>query len=141
MVILDTDVLTLLQREESVAKARLQARLSRVDPAEIAITIITYEEQTRGWLEYKAQAKPGIEEVAAYARLKKHLQDYRTVNVIDFSIEAAAELQRLRGLKLRVGTMDLKIAAIALVHDATLLSGNLRDFKKVPGLKLEGWTA
>lgn len=40
----------------------------------------------------------------------------------------------------RIGTMDLKIAAIALANDATLLSRNLRDFGKVPGLRVEDWT-
>ncbi len=36
--------------------------------------------------------------------------------------------------------MDLKIAAIVLTHDATLLSKNLSDFRKVPGLKVADWT-
>jgi tRNA(fMet)-specific endonuclease VapC len=43
-------------------------------------------------------------------------------------------------MKIRIGTMDLKIAAIALAHGATLLSRNLVDFKKVPGLTVEDWT-
>ncbi len=37
--------------------------------------------------------------------------------------------------------MDLKIAAIAMSLGATLLSRNLADFKKVPELKVEDWTA
>lgn len=36
--------------------------------------------------------------------------------------------------------MGLKIAAIALANNATLLSKNLRDFSKVPGLKVEDWS-
>ena len=35
--------------------------------------------------------------------------------------------------------MDLKIAAIARVYDALLLASNLRDFERVPGLKVENW--
>jgi tRNA(fMet)-specific endonuclease VapC len=38
-----------------------------------------------------------------------------------------------------IGTHDLKIAPIALVNDATLLSANLRDFEQVPGLRVENW--
>jgi predicted nucleic acid-binding protein len=33
----------------------------------------------------------------------------------------------------------LKIAAIALANNARLLSANLRDFEKVPGLHVENW--
>jgi tRNA(fMet)-specific endonuclease VapC len=36
--------------------------------------------------------------------------------------------------------MDLKIATIVLTRDATLLSRNLSDFGKVPGLRIADWT-
>jgi tRNA(fMet)-specific endonuclease VapC len=39
-----------------------------------------------------------------------------------------------------VGTMDLKIAAIVLSRDATLLSANLADFRQVPRLRVQDWT-
>jgi tRNA(fMet)-specific endonuclease VapC len=35
--------------------------------------------------------------------------------------------------------MDLKLAAIALIHDALLLTANRRDFERVPGLRFENW--
>jgi len=140
MVVLDSDSLSILQLPVSTLKAKLEARLEEVNRAEIATTIVTYEEQTRGWMAYKARAKNASQEIKAYAKLRKHLEDYRTINVLDFDERASAELQRLRHLKIRIGTMDLKIASIVLVKDATLLTRNLVDFRKVPGLKAEDWT-
>ena len=54
--------------------------------------------------------------------------------------KAADILVNLRRRRLRIGTMDLKIAAIVLSHQATLLSRNLVDFSQVPGLSIEDWT-
>jgi len=61
--------------------------------------------------------------------------------VLEFDEAAAAEFQRLKQSRLRIRTTDLKMAAIALTHDATLLSRNLSDFRHVPALKVEDWTA
>jgi len=88
----------------------------------------------------KTKARTVMEEIEAYSRLRRHLDDYRTILVLDFDQRAAAEYQELRRLRIRIGTMDLKIAGIVLAHDATLLTRNLSDFRKVPGLKVEDWT-
>ena len=45
----------------------------------------------------------------------------------------------LRKQKVTIGRSDLKIASIALVNDAIVLTANLRDFERVPGLKIENW--
>ncbi len=58
-----------------------------------------------------------------------------------FDAPAAAEFERLQGLRLRIGTMDLKIAAVALAYRATVLTRNVKDFGVVPGLRVEDWTA
>ena len=47
MVVLDTDHLTLLERQDSSVSRRLRARLSNVDVGLKATTTVTYEEQTR----------------------------------------------------------------------------------------------
>jgi len=56
-----------------------------------------------------------------------------------FDDAAADRFESLRAGGLRIGSMDLKIAAIALVHDALLLSANLEDFEQIPGLRLDNW--
>jgi tRNA(fMet)-specific endonuclease VapC len=101
---------------------------------------VTYEEQSRGWLAYIARARTLAQEVEAYTRLKQHLQSFRHILVLDFDRLAATKYQELRRLRTRIGTMDLKIAAIVLAQDATLLSRNLSDFRRIPGLKVEDWT-
>ena len=140
MVVLDTDHLSLLERRKSAESLILRARLDRLDTGSPATTIVTYEEQSRGWLAYIARAKTVAQEVEAYAKLKLHLQSFRHILVLDFDQLAAAKYQQLQRLRTRIGAMDLKIAAIVLAQGATLLSRNLSDFRKVPGLRVEDWT-
>ena len=79
-------------------------------------------------------------QVEAYRRLRTHLDNYRQIPVLDFDDNAATIYQQLRRTRIKIGTMDLKIAAIAISLDATLTSRNLVDFEKVPGLKVEDLT-
>ena len=139
-LILDTDLLSLIQRRRSIESLRLKLKLAEFPQSEIATTIITFEEQMRGWLSFAAKARKLDEQLIAYSNLKEFLEDYRKIIVLDFDEKAAKEFQQLKALKLRVGTMDLKIAAIALANDALLLSRNLRDFENIPNLKVEDWT-
>jgi tRNA(fMet)-specific endonuclease VapC len=141
MVILDTDHLSVLERREQPALGRLLNRLANLPPSEVATTVISYEEQMRGWMAYLAQARSMVQQIAAYSRLLSHLENYRRIPVLGFDEAAAMEFQRLRRRRLRIGTMDLKIAAIVLSHDATLLSRNLSDFNQVPELHVEDWTS
>jgi tRNA(fMet)-specific endonuclease VapC len=69
------------------------------------------------------------------------LDRYLKLTVLEFDEAAAAEFERLRRSRIRIGTMDLKIAAIALAHNATVLTCNSKDFSRVPGLRFEDWTA
>ena len=60
-------------------------------------------------------------------------------DILPFDEAAARQFDNLRRQKLRIGSRDLKIAATALVDHALLLSANLIDFKRVPGLRVENW--
>lgn len=141
MLVLDTDHLSVLEWEASSNTQRLLERLSLIAPDEAVTTIINFEEQMRGWLAYLSRARTLTRQVEAYRRLKRHLDNYRKIIVLEFDLRAAIEFQRLRKRHRTLGTMDLKIAAIALTNDATLLSRNLTDFRKIPELKVEDWTA
>jgi tRNA(fMet)-specific endonuclease VapC len=139
MVVLDTDCLSLLDRGGAETD-RLRGRLAVLPRDEVATTIITYEEQMRGWMVYLSRARTVGAEVEAYGKLRSHVESYRKIQVIDFDAAAAVEFQRLRKAKIRVGSMDLKIAAVVLSLDAILLSRNLSDFSRIPGLRVEDWT-
>ncbi len=143
MLILDTDHVSFLQNDLSKEAARLTHRLDQAVGEYFATTIITYEEQSRGWLAHLVQGKQPSQMVERYAKLSKHLEDYRKLMVLPFDNFALLEFAKLTKAKLGLGTQDMKIAAIALSlgPTAVLLSRNLRDFSKVPGLRVEDWTA
>ena len=140
MYVLDTDHLSLLGKRANLFSQRLQSRLAQIPPEQQVTTIISFEEQTRGWLALMAQSSSLAHQVEVYRRLHELLNRYTQTTVLDFDEAAAAQFERLQKLRLRVGTMDLKIAAIALTHNATVLTRNLRDFTRVPGLSVEDWT-
>jgi tRNA(fMet)-specific endonuclease VapC len=139
MLVLDTDHMSLLEWDSNSA-ALLRERLANCDEREVATTIINYEEQVRGWTAYIARARSLDAQVEAYRRLRNHLDNYRQTPVLDFDATAATVYQRLRRGRIRIGTMDLKIAAIVISLDATLLTRNRQDFEKVPELKFEDWS-
>ncbi len=139
MYILDTDLFSLTDRTTSHESQRLRFHLSNLADDELATTIITFEEQMRGWLSWLAQARSLSQQVERYLQLNRMVFSYRQVNILDFNSRAAEEFEQLRKQRIRIGTMDLKIAAISLANDATLLSRNIKDFSKVPGLKVEDW--
>ncbi|MBD2490564.1 type II toxin-antitoxin system VapC family toxin [Aulosira sp. FACHB-615] len=139
MYILDTDHLSVLDRGGVQAQTLLM-QLANVNPNQVVATIISYEEQMRGWLSYVAKAQTVEGQVLAYKELKKQLANYCVIPIIEFDQPAAQEFQRLKKAYPRLGTMDLKIAAIALVNQAILLSRNSADFGQIAGLSIEDWT-
>ena len=124
----------------SVEGQRIWQRIRVVPSDDLATTIVSFEEQTRGWLARIARATTVPRQIADYGELKELLQDYCNIAVLAYDAPSAAEYERLKQAKVRIGTMDLKIAAIALANNATLLTRNLSDFGKVPGLNVKDWS-
>lgn len=140
MYILDTDHLSLIQRNGQEGK-RILTKLATIEKAEVAVTVITYEEQVRGRLNVLSRAKTPDEQVFAYQGLQQLGMDYRSIVIIPFSRAAALEHQRLRKAYPRLGNMDLKIAAISLMNNAILLTRNTSDFGQIMELSIEDWSA
>lgn len=139
MYLLDTDHMSLLERSGPEG-ARIRERLRSVPLDDVATTVISYEEQMRGWLSRIARATKSERQLAVYRELKKQLRNYCDIAVVDYDASAIAEYERLKKTRIRLGTMDLKIAAIALANNSILLTRNLSDFQKVPDLRAEDWS-
>jgi tRNA(fMet)-specific endonuclease VapC len=139
MVVLDSDHMSLVERGGTEGQ-RIWQRIRALPPDDVATTIVSFEEQSRGWLARIARATTLERQMSDYSELKQLLRTYCNIAVLDFSEKAATEFARLRQARIRIGTMDSKIAAIALAHDATLLTCNLSDFGKVPDLKAVDWS-
>src|SRR5262245_18328728 len=140
MIVLDTDHMSVLERRDQPGSVALRARLAHMPPGAVVTTISSYEEQMRGWMADLARTRSMAHQVEAYRRLLQQLDNYRRTPVLAFDEAAATVFQRLRRAHIRLGTMDLKIAAIVVSRDAILLSRNLTDFWQVPGLRVEDWT-
>lgn len=138
MLILDTDHLVEYQKGTSPEALRLQERLEQtVEP--YSTSIITVEEIMRGWLAAIRRSPDPFRQINAYSKLRQLFRFFATWHVIDWTTTSAAEFTALKAARTRVGTMDLKIASIAIANDATLLSRNLNDFQNVPGLRVVDW--
>ena len=139
-VVLDTDHLSILQWQEQPACDRLLARLDDIPSDDIGTTIVSFHEQVQGWQAYLNRARKGRQVVLAYTKLEAIWLSFLKMNVFSFGDDAQECFEDLRHQCPRVQTMDLRIASIALVTQSTLLSRNLRDFQRVPGLSVEDWS-
>ena len=140
MIILDTDCLSLLERKGGAGFYRLSAKLAEFQPDEIATTIITFEEQMRGWMAFLAKANTIEKQISAYQKLYRFLENYRYIPVLQFDEKAGSVFQELKSRKIRIGTMDLKIASISISQNTLLISRNLSDYEQIPNLRVEDWT-
>jgi tRNA(fMet)-specific endonuclease VapC len=138
MHVLDTDHMTVLERGGAAALP-LSLRLNGLADTEIATTIVSYEEQCKGWLA-KTSRERDEALIRAYGQLGQNLEIYAGMLVLAYDRRAHAAFLTLQSQRIRIGTQDLKIAAIVIANDATLLTRNVSHFMRVPGLRAEDWT-
>ncbi|KAF0244118.1 MAG: hypothetical protein FD167_3678 [bacterium] len=136
LYVLDTDHLSLLQRGNET----IGTHLITVSPREIAITVVSLEEQLRGWLAVINKATTSEQRIKAYYRLKEITQGFSELNILDYNQQADKLFEQFRKEKIRIGTQDLRIACIVLAHNGVLLTRNLRDFSQVLGLQTQDWS-
>ena len=137
--ILNTNTVTLLQYENNQIIQRIRA----VGNSSIFVTTITLEEQLKGRLAIinKCNSNKNLQGLAsAHRNLKLTQNFFCSVNLLEFNQAACESYQKLRQQKINSGSQDLRIAAIALVNQAIVVTQNYKDFIKVLNLSIEDWT-
>lgn len=136
LYILDTDHISLHQRGNEI----LRNRLLTISSHQMGITIISVEESLRGRLAQVRKAVKPDERLTSYHWLLKTFEYLCNFSIFKYDSNAEAHFQNLRKQKIRIGTQDLKIAAIVLGQNATLITRNCQDFERIPSLKIEDWS-
>jgi tRNA(fMet)-specific endonuclease VapC len=140
MFLFDTDHLVILQRRTPPEYSRLKSRMRMHDPQDFFVSIVSFHEEVNGWNAYLNRAKNIEGVVHAYGMYHDLLTDFARRRVLPFARRAGEIFESLRKQRIRIGTMDLRIAAIAIADRYTVLSRNLADFRQVPGLTVEDWS-
>jgi len=136
LYVLDTDHVSLSQREQPSVLQHMTA----VGRHSLATTIITVEEQISGRFVVIKRAAVGEKLIWAYRDLEYTLGYFTTLTVLSFTESANTHYEALRRQKIRIGTQDLRIAAIVLSVPGILVTRNWKDFQQVPGLVYEDWS-
>ena len=138
MLLLDTDHFSVYANSHHTGSSALQERIhSANDPARLPI--VTVEEQLRGWLARIHGARDGKQRIDAYERLGNLLLVLRRWRIVRWDEVAEIQFAAFRKQKVNIPTQDLKIASLAVAHNALLLTRNAKDFSRVPGLRFESW--
>ena len=136
LYVLDTDHLSLYRYGHPEVSARIEAT-----PADqLAVTIITIEEQLRAWYTQVRRARDPDSLARAYQGLFEVAETSKYIRVLPFTSRAVERYLNLRSQLPRLGKMDLSIAAITLEYDGIVVPRNRRDFEQVLHLQLEDWS-
>ena len=132
MYLLDTDVLSKLMKRAPASA--LVARLARVPPEDQFTSSVTLGELLYG--AHRSSRTAALQERIAETLLPE-------LPVLPFDAAAARRYGELRAELERRGTpigdADTRVASIALSRGLTVVTGNERHFRRVPGPEIENW--
>lgn len=136
LYVFDTDTLTLYRQGHPAISRNVILHLAD----ELATTVINVEEQLSGWFTMLRRVKQPPDEARAYQEMADSVQLLATFIILPYSVAAIVKYEQLLAMKLNVRKMDLRIAAVVLEHQGILVTRNLRDFQRIPGLVVEDWS-
>jgi tRNA(fMet)-specific endonuclease VapC len=135
----DTNHISVWQRGEGADYERLCANLENHTGDQIFVCIVSFHELVNGWNAFSAKNRSSESLVRTYSEFESILRDFSGMQLLSFDRKAAEVFDDLSSQKLRVGSMDLRIASIALANQMTLITQNTVDFERVPGLSIQDW--
>ena len=138
--LLDTDHISFLQRRSGLEFITLAARIAQHSPTDFALSIVSFHEQVLGAHNFINRAQTNRDLIRGYNLLSETLAGFSEAPVLHFDPAATSIFDELRSQKIRVATMDLRIASIALSRNLILLTRNASDYRKIPKLTIEDWT-
>lgn len=139
MILLDTDHVSVLNRPGTAPAEDLMARVEAATGERVTITIISVVEQFRGWAAAINRAKDIAEEIRGYAGLSQFVELLRGLTVVPFDAAAADLYASLRSQKTPRRQHGFEDRFDRTREGRLTLVGQLRDFRKVPGLRVEDW--
>jgi tRNA(fMet)-specific endonuclease VapC len=138
--LLDTDHISILQRRSGAEYARLSNWMAQFTVQDFACCVVSLHEQVVGAHAFINKARDAAGLVRGYGLLERLPRDYLAFSLLPFDGPEAAIYYQLLGQNLRINVMDLRVAAIALSRGLTVLTRNLRDFSRIPGLSVDDKT-
>jgi tRNA(fMet)-specific endonuclease VapC len=138
--LLDTDHLSILQRQKGQDYNNLSRRITRYPLSDFAVSIVTFQEQMLGCHAYINRSRNTKEIVKGYDMMARLVSDFKVLPFISFDDKAAMIFNNLQVQRIQLAKMDARIASIALSRNLILLTRNHQDFRKVTGLLIEDWT-
>lgn len=138
--LLDTDHLSILQRQIGKDYRNLSMRMARYPISDFVVSTVTFHEQILGIHAYINRAQKQKDVVKGYEMMMRLVSDFKVMSLVSFDVGAATMFEQLQSQQIQLAKMDARIASIALFRELILLTRNYRDFGKVAGLVIEDWT-
>lgn len=130
MYLLDTNACIRVLNDSS---SRLVERLQQHRPSELRLCSVVKAELLFG-------ARKSTDPARNLRVLRRFFEPFASLPLDDAGAESYGAIRfALERSGLPIGANDLLIAAIAVAHDAVLVTHNVREFSRVPGLSLEDW--
>jgi tRNA(fMet)-specific endonuclease VapC len=140
LYLFDTDHLSILQKSTGQDYDNLSRRMEKIPISDFAISIVTVHEQLLGSHTYINRARDETQLLRGYEMMVRLVGNLKVIPTVSFERGSLTIFKELKSQQIKVATMDLRIASIAISHSLILLTRNHKDFNQVPKLSIEDWT-